>query len=99
MDNKSLPNFMLLTGTGPDGRELIVNLNQISVIDQISTNGMRLVFGPATVNLTGPAVKDVITLLSDNCIVTDGTPLPELMERVRSLSQKSEQSQDPSPGA
>jgi hypothetical protein len=93
MNKSRVPNFMLLTSTSPQGGEWLINLDQVRMIDQISHQGIRLVFSEQhMINLTGPAVKDVMTLVANNCIVVDGTPLPEVMERFRSQSPSSGQS-------
>jgi hypothetical protein len=93
MASKHLPNFMLLVSSSDSPREeWILNLDQVRMIDRISDRGIRLIFSEQhVVNLTGMAVKDVLSLVADNCIVSDGTPLPEFMERIRSQSPTSAQ--------
>jgi len=81
-----------------DGTDTIVNLDQVHVYDQIADSHVRLVFDAGhEIQISGPAAKEVIALLAANCIITDGTPLPEFVERVRSQSRSSKPSANPTP--
>ena len=87
---------MLVFGT--DGKEWILNLDQIRMVTNISREGLRIIFSENhVVNFTGPIVKDLLTLFADNCIVADGTSLPEYMERLKSQSPEPEQAPSHTP--
>jgi hypothetical protein len=78
--DRTLPTFMYLTS---DGSELLVNLDQIKIVDQITHSTVRLMFAPnMTVTVHGEkAVIELLGLLAKSCIITDGTPLPEALAK------------------
>ena len=90
-----MPTFMYISGN--DGKEFILNLNLVRMVDQIAAGHIRLLFGERhIVTLTGEMANEVLSLLVNNCIVSNGMPFPEFMERLRSVSPSLGQNPIPS---
>jgi hypothetical protein len=83
---KQTPNVSYLMTTGAEKEEVMRNLDQVRSVF-IEDRELRLVFSENhMVNITGSAYKELLGLLASNCIITDGTPLPEHLAKFKSQS-------------
>jgi hypothetical protein len=66
-----------------DEGELLVNLEQVKIVDQITDSTARLMLLPnLTVTVNGhKAVSELVSLLGKYCVVPDGTPLLEALSK------------------
>jgi len=68
-----------------DEGELLLNLEQVRTVDRILNESVRLVFSETmTVTVRGEkTVNELLSLLANDCVVTDGTPLPAALAKHR----------------
>jgi hypothetical protein len=76
-----MPNFMLIPDA--DGKEWILNLDQVRMVTNISEGSLCLIFSENhSVNLTGDVAKALLSFFGKNCVWSDGRPLPEIREEI-----------------
>ena len=91
MDENRLPTFLWVPQS--DGKEVMLNLNLVRHIE-IGKDSLRLVFSEAyNVNLTGPIVPELLSLLESRCCFTSKGQL--LVEALREVRSQLSQSQEP----
>jgi hypothetical protein len=89
----AIPNLILISGDNADtGKEIMLNLDQVRMID-IRDTEIRFVFSEQhTVNVHGRAVPDLLTFLGKHCMLPDGSRLTPVMSQ---SSAKPPQDQSP----
>jgi len=76
-------NFIFIPGL--EGKEWVLNLDQVRMVDQIEMESVRLCFSEHhSVTLTGECAQEVLSIIFKQCVASNGMPMNEYLERVTS---------------